>query len=186
MKTEFEERLQKNFPFMWQKHEEGYDPYRRWGCECSDGWYLLIRDACQAIADKYKEAEIDIDFVPLQIKEKLGTLRFYYGFTDDPYGIVAIDNIASGTSLKFAPESKDVDAKKRAFRDEIAEIVRAAEKKSGYTCEICGAETGKLRNDISLGIRRIQTLCDDCNEKRMRVYNENRERRKNMTPKDIF
>ena len=60
MKDELELKLQNDFPFMWQRHEEGQDLYRRWGCECSDGWYGIIHDACQAVADAYEEG-MDFD-----------------------------------------------------------------------------------------------------------------------------
>lgn len=93
MRDELEMQLQNDFPFMWQKHEKGQNLYRRWGCECSGGWYGIIHDACQAIADAYAEAGISVDFVPAQIKEKFGTLRFYYGYEDAPYGMYDISTI---------------------------------------------------------------------------------------------
>ncbi len=181
MREELEMQLQNDFPFMWQKHEEGQDIYRRWGCECSDGWYGIIYDACAAITGAYEEAGIPVDFVPAQIKEKFGTLRFYYGFEDAPCAIAAFDNLSDGTSIRFAPEGENVDDEKKVFRQKIREIIRAAEARSKYTCEICGSEEGKIRNDGEHGIYRIQTLCDDCHVKRIKHVQELRERRKNMT-----
>ncbi len=179
MKDELEMQLQNDFSL--QRHENGQDLYRRWGCECSDGWYGIIHDACQAVADTYDEAGIPVDFVPAQIKEKFGTLRFYYGFEDAPCGIAAIDNLADGTSIRFAPEGENEDAGKTALRQKIREIIRAAEERSRYTCEICGCEEGKIRNDQEYGINRIQTICDDCHMMRIKRVQEQRERRKNMS-----
>ena len=102
MREELENQLQNDFSFMWQTNEKGQDLYRRWGCECSDGWYGIIHDACQAIAEAYEEAGIPVDFVPAQIKEKFGTLRFYYGFEDASCGIAAFDNLADGTNIRFS------------------------------------------------------------------------------------
>lgn len=181
MREELENQLQNDFSFMWQKNEEGQDLYRRWGCECSDGWYGIIHDACQAIAEAYEEAGIPVDFVPAQIKEKFGTLRFYYGFEDAPCGIAAFDNLADGTNIRFFPKDEDEDEGKRKFRQKIREIVRSAEEKSKYTCEVCGCEEGKIRNDGEYGIYRIQTLCDDCHQKRIKRVQEQRERRRNMS-----
>ena len=181
MKKELEEQLQTDFPFMWQKHEEGQDIYRRWGCECSSGWYGIIHDACREIAAEYEKAGRPVDFVPAQIKEKFGTLRLYYGYEDAPCGIAAFDNLADGLSIRFEPESNNDDDELKAFRHRIREIVKAAEERSKYTCEICGSETGKIRNDGEHGIYRIQTLCDDCHEKRIKSVQEQRERRKNMS-----
>ena len=174
MKDELELKLQNDFPFMWQRHEEGQDLYRRWGCECSDGWYGIIHDACQAVADAYEEAGIPVDFVPAQIKEKFGTLRLYYGFEDAPCGIAAFDNLADGTSLRFAPEGENDDDDKTTFRQKIRDIIRAAEERSRYTCEICGCEEGKIRNDREYGIYRVQTLCDDCHKLRIKRVQDRR------------
>ncbi|MBO4889464.1 MAG: hypothetical protein J5574_00615 [Lachnospiraceae bacterium] len=184
MRDELEMQLQNDFSFMWQKHEKGQDIYRRWGCECSDGWYGIIHDACQAIADAYDDVGIPVDFVPAQIKEKFGTLRFYYGFEDAPCGIAAFDNLADGTSIRFAPEGVNEDIDKKEFRNKIREIIREAEERSKYTCEICGCEEGKIRNDQEHGIYRVQTLCDDCHKERIKCVQEQRERRKNMSPEE--
>ena len=52
---------------------------------------------------------MEIDFEPAQIKEKWGTLRFYYGYKDAPCGIVAMDFIGNGISIRFAPDKDDKD-----------------------------------------------------------------------------
>lgn len=181
MRDELDMQLQNDFPFMWQKHEEGQNLYRRWGCECSGGWYGIIHDACQAIADAYAEAGISVDFVPAQIKEKFGTLRFYYGYEDAPCGIAAFDNMADGTSIRFSPEGENEDEEIKELRAKVREIIRAAEQRSKYTCEICGSEDGKIRNDGEHGIYRIQTLCDECHKKRIEHVQEQRERRRHMS-----
>ena len=79
------------------------------------------------------------------------------------------------------PKDEDEDEGKRKFRQKIREIVRSAEEKSKYTCEVCGCEEGKIRNDGEYGIYRIQTLCDDCHQKRIKRVQEQRERRRNMS-----
>ncbi len=95
MKAEWEEKIQSEFPFMKQTCNSNDNTYRRWGFECSGGWYELLRDCCQQITDKYYEAGIEIDFVPVQVKEKFGTLCFYYEFKDAPLKIAAFDFIGS-------------------------------------------------------------------------------------------
>lgn len=77
---------------MWQNNvDEEKELYRRWGCECSDGWYDIIHDCCKQIEERYAQADKKIDFEPAQIKEKWGTLRFYYGYKDASCGIAAMD-----------------------------------------------------------------------------------------------
>jgi len=54
MDKEWQIKLQKNFPFMKQNPvKEERNIYRRWGCECSGGWYQLLRECCEKIAARY-------------------------------------------------------------------------------------------------------------------------------------
>ena len=53
MKDEWEVQLQEKFSFMKQSRvDEETNVYRRWGCECSGGWYRLLYDLCQEITDR--------------------------------------------------------------------------------------------------------------------------------------
>ena len=48
-----------------------------WGFSCGDGWYLLIDRLCSSLqwdTDTNKYPQV----VATQVKEKYGTLRFYY------------------------------------------------------------------------------------------------------------
>ena len=94
MREELELKLQEEFDFMWQNNvDEEKELYRRWGCECSDGWYDIIYDCCKQIKERYVQAGMEMDFEPAQIKEKWGTLRFYYGYKDAPCGIADIQSV---------------------------------------------------------------------------------------------
>lgn len=62
--------------FKWYKPKQ-----RRqwWGFECSDGWFQLIWDLSTKIDNHLKtHPELKKDFLPTQVKEKFGGLRFYY------------------------------------------------------------------------------------------------------------
>ena len=157
--------LQKEFPFMQQDSKDAHNIYKTWGFECSGGWYQLLRECCEAIVARYTEDGLEeIDFVPEQIKEKFGTLRFYYSYTDAPCKIAAFDNLATGETIRFEPKVDDAKAK---LRHDIRLIVRSAERKSQCTCEVCGAD-GELRNDSEIGIYWVQTLCDTCHANRIK------------------
>lgn len=179
-RADWQVQLQEDFPFMkLNPVDDEKNTYRRFGCDCWGGWYPLLRECCEAIVARYAEDGIeaqDIDFVPAQIKEKFGTLRFYYGYKDTPCGIAAFDSLG-GTSLRFEPGNENDDDKTRKLRHDIAQIVRAAEEKSKYTCERCGAP-GILRNDSDVGVRRIQTLCDACRDWRIIMVEESRRKRR--------
>lgn len=189
MDKDWKIKLQEEFPFMRQNNvEEECNLYKRWGFECSGGWYQLLKECCKAIVARYAEDDIginDIDFEPAQIKEKFGTLRFYYGFKDAPCRIAAFDSIGSSTSLRFEPRNDDDDDQTKSLRSDISLIVREAEEKSRHTCEVCGAE-GELRNDSNVGIGWVQTLCDSCHESRLKKTIERREKRKKMFPEDFL
>ncbi|OSI24887.1 hypothetical protein [Bradyrhizobium canariense] len=89
--------------------------------ECGDGWRDLLERACKRI-----RAAVEADggtFHATQIKEKYGSLRFYWHGTLSP----------------------EADAK-------VEEAIDLAEARSGVTCEICGEE-GRLRGDAWLTTR---------------------------------
>jgi len=96
-----ENKLVKKYPKLF-KNIYG-DPRKTcmaWGLACGKGWFLLLDKLCSKLEQYGIEAA--------QVKEKLGTLRFY---------------IEGSPSDKF---------------DEIHETIGKFEVKSGETCETCG------------------------------------------------
>lgn len=76
-----------------------------YGCIAPDGWKDIVLETDAMLA------HIDPDYEIHQIKEKYGTLRYYYG-----------SNIEYGS-----------------IQDKIMQaIVRAAEARSATICEVCG------------------------------------------------
>lgn len=178
MKDEFELKLQEDYPFMEQNRvTDEKNSYRRFGCECSSGWYNLIHNLCQEIIEKYAEYQLPVDIVVLQVKQKFATLRFYYEYEDTPCALQALDFIGGGTSIRFNPEHSEEEPKQR-LRNEIAEIVRKYEKKSASVCEICGADNAERRN-ISAKHYYVKTVCDKCYDECMRKQAEEAEKQKN-------
>ena len=170
MNNELELKLQEEFSFMKQNPLDGeQNLYRRFGCDCGDGWYDILRNCCMRITQRYAEAGVPIDFFPAQIKEKFGTLRFYYGYEDAQCGIAAFDFLGSGKSIRIESGNESDDEQKENLRRDIAGIVREAEERSKHTCEKCGAE-GVLRTDLSW----IQTLCDTCYADKIKALKEGR------------
>lgn len=146
MDDNYEKALEEEFPFMkkgntlGEQQASGYigDLYSAFGCECDNGWYELIRSLCKEIVDIYTETGLQPDIHIEQIKEKFGTLRFYVSFTNK-------------------------DDKYRTIHDAIYEVIDKYEDKSSAVCEHCG-KSGTLRTDRPW----IQTLCDECAEKRIK------------------
>lgn len=73
-------------------------PYAYWGFECGDGWFNLINILLQNIqshCDWKKDTCPQV--VVQQVKEKFGTLRFYYSGGDEYVaGLVALAESISG------------------------------------------------------------------------------------------
>lgn len=156
MKDELEKALAEKFPFMRrglsydEQKEKGCidDLYGAFGLDCSNGWYQLIWDMCTEITAAYEAVGESVDIVVDQVKEKFGTLRFYYHPEDQPIAIHAFDSL-SGGGFRVWPGSLEIHKK-------AAEIVARYEEMSGHVCEICGAP-GILRTDLGW----VQTLCDE-------------------------
>ena len=156
MREELEKALAEEFPFMRpglpleeQQKRGGIDNlYGAFGLECSGGWYQLIRGLCAEITAAYEAAGELVDIVVDQVKEKFGTLRFYYHHKGQPIAIHALDSLTGG-GLRIRPGGSDL-------RQKVAEIVAEYEEKSAHVCEVCGA-AGCLRTDL----RWIRTLCEE-------------------------
>ncbi|MBR2274583.1 MAG: hypothetical protein IJ873_00750, partial [Lachnospiraceae bacterium] len=152
---DWKDRLREDFSFMDPEKIEKETTYRKWGFECSGGWYELLRDCCEKIRERYEKEGLPVDFVPVQIKEKFGVLRFYYEYRDAPLTVFAIDSL-EGSGVRFAPGTEDSDEDTRRLREDIARFIHEAEEKSAHVCEFCGAE-GERRKDL----RWIKTLCGE-------------------------
>lgn len=146
MNKELEDKLAEDFPFMRQTEslsrqlEEGHigDLYGAFGCECDNGWFDLIYSLCTEITGVYKKYGIPIDITVEQVKEKYGSLRFYYSVQKPNHETVFSD-------------------KEKEAHNDVRKLVNQWEKKSETVCEKCG-KPGKLREDLPW----IQTLCDEC------------------------
>lgn len=159
MNKELKTALGDEFAFMKYDEKKG-SPYRRWGCQCNDGWYELIHSLCAEINGAYTSRGLPVDIIVLQVKEKFAKLRFYYTFEGEPQRVSAIDFLGSCT-LRLSPDDKDQPENVKALRAEIRECVRGYEEKSANICEYCGKE-GRLRK--IRGGSWLKTLCDKCCE----------------------
>lgn len=141
MRPELEKKLLKKYPKIFVQHSLSCkETAMCWGFECGDGWYDLINLLCSSLQwDIDKNAYPQIEAV--QVKEKFGTLRFYYGYTDDA-------------------KVKD-EERKMGVQDGM---IGLAEQLSQYICYHCGTnqKIGSTKGWITY-------CCEDCakkNEKR--------------------
>jgi len=106
MREELDKQLCEKYPLMFKdRHGDPMDTLMCWGFEHGDGWYQIINNLCDNIQHyidwshkshawdiKWNEEHADEprpvrEIVPQvvvdQVKEKFGTLRFYYQGGDD-------------------------------------------------------------------------------------------------------
>jgi hypothetical protein len=89
-----------------------------WGFECSDGWYNIIYTLCSLIQIHQKSQKPDYEPVVVQqVKEKFGTLRFYYTGGDDIiFGMVAYAEAISGMTCEVCGDRGTTDWKRSWVR----------------------------------------------------------------------
>jgi len=83
LKKELDEQLCKKYPKLFaNRNADMQTTAMCWGFECGDGWFDLIDELCwniQSYIDNNSRPDRQIPQVVVeQVKEKFGTLRFYY------------------------------------------------------------------------------------------------------------
>lgn len=88
MKRELDELLCKKYPKMFvDRNKSMQETAMCWGFACGDGWFDLIDELCDSIQsyidNNSRQDRIIPQVIVEQVKEKLGTLRFYYEGGDE-------------------------------------------------------------------------------------------------------
>lgn len=132
MKKELELKLVEKYPTILKDYGgDKKETCMHWGIECDDGWYDLLDNLLEKL--NFISEHSGVQVIADQIKEKFGTLRFYYS-----------------TIVKTDLNISD------CVNDIISDLVYCAEHKSKYTCEITGKE-GVLCSRIGW----LKTLCKE-------------------------
>jgi hypothetical protein len=102
MKQEHDEYLCKVYPkMMANRNAPMTETCMCWGFECGDGWFPILNQLMGNIQHhidwKNRTEEVVPQVVLQQVKEKFGTLRFYYSGGDDYIsGLVSMAESMSG------------------------------------------------------------------------------------------
>jgi len=102
MKQEHDEYLCKVYPkMMVNRNAPMTETCMCWGFECGDGWFPILNQLMGNIQHhidwKNRTEEVVPQVVLEQVKEKFGTLRFYYSGGDDYIsGLVSMAESMSG------------------------------------------------------------------------------------------
>lgn len=86
MNAQLEHQLRDKYPDLFvDLYGDPKQTCMAWGLECDDGWYTLIDVLCRQI-QHHQQWNMPKHIQPVvveQVKEKFGTLRFYYRGGDD-------------------------------------------------------------------------------------------------------
>jgi len=106
MKQELDEYLCKVYPKIFaNRHKDMTETAMCWGFDCGDGWFQILNQLCNNIQHhinwKNKDGEVVAQVVADQVKEKFGTLRFYYTGGDEYIsGLVSMAESMSGVTCE--------------------------------------------------------------------------------------
>lgn len=106
MKQELDKLLCEKYPkMMVNRNKNMQETCMCWGFECGDGWYNILNQLMGNIQHhidwKNRNGEVVPQVTLDQVKEKFGTLRFYYTGGDDYIrGMVTMAEAMSGTTCE--------------------------------------------------------------------------------------
>ena len=106
MKRELDEYLCKTYPkMMVNRNKDMQETCMCWGFECGDGWFPILNQLMGNIQHhidwKNRTEEVVAQVTLDQVKEKFGTLRFYYTGGDDYIsGLVSMAESMSGITCE--------------------------------------------------------------------------------------
>jgi hypothetical protein len=88
MQLKLDEQLCAKYPKIFvNRHADMQTTAMCWGIGCGDGWYNIIDQLCHNIQSHVDWQNRNTTTVPqvvaVQVKEKVGSLRFYYDGGDD-------------------------------------------------------------------------------------------------------
>jgi hypothetical protein len=133
MKEELEIQLVSKYPDILRDYKgDKMVTCMHWGMECQEGWYDLLDRLMNKL--NFISIRLGVQVVANQIKEKFGTLRFYYTV------IIKDENTVDDTTF-----------------DIVSDIVSSAERQSENTCESCGKH-GELCTNGGW----LKTCCPEC------------------------
>lgn len=145
MREELDKKLCEKYPKIFRDRDGDMRTTAMcWGFSCGDGWYLLIDKLCSSLqwdTDKNRYPQV----VATQVKEKFGTLRFYYSLEHG----------------EFEGENNQLELIRRC--SEMDGAIQFAESMSSVICMGCGAMYGT-------GVKSYRgwylSLCEECGKER--------------------
>lgn len=152
MSPALDKQICEKYPSIFVNRNESYkNSCMAWGFSCGDGWYDIIDNLCEACTNLYStgvslnpsdafnnggNAFLEISppkFIASQVKEKFGTLRFYYRLEFDK----------KASELQESGRYPEITQIFNSYNSYIDGIIHLSEIISSKTCEVSG-KAGEL------------------------------------------
>ena len=181
--AKYGDEFMSRFPILFQNRKmDMTQTCMCWGIDCPIGWYHILEQLCTYLEfhNQQFSKEYGIAVVADQVKEKFGTLRFYF----------SIAFVDKETGLKVGPEDENAENINetaalyvaRDYLDMLAdEAIGEAEMMTEETCADCGVPLTKDNKVETEGW--ITFLCDECNAKREEEYANRLNQQENVEQK---
>lgn len=166
--AEYGDKFMGRFPILFQERTKDMtQTCMCWGIECPKGWYHILEQLCTVLEFYNMEfvKNYNVAIVADQVKEKYGTLRFYFTIrTVDDNGV-----IIPLYDENNPPENMTnvLDANKHRLAADYLEmladnIIREADQMTEDTCAVCGVPLDKDNKVETKGW--ISYICKHCHE----------------------
>lgn len=161
--AKYGEDFMKRFPILFQERSKSMqETCMCWGIECPIGWYHILEQLCTILEFHNQEftKNYGIAIVADQVKEKFGTLRFYF----------TVRNVdKNGVCVSIEDEMVASEEARRRIASEYLEMladkyIEEADRMTENTCADCGVPLDKENKVETKGW--ISYICKECNQKR--------------------
>lgn len=161
--AKYGEEFMARFPILFQERKKSMrETCMCWGIECPLGWYHILEQLCTVLEfyniDIGKKYHLAI--VGEQVKEKFGTLRFYY----------RVCNVNDDGVIDYEIDYPDARIQSD-YLDMLASMaIDEAEDLTAKTCADCGMPLDKDNTVETKGW--ITYICKKCDEERTKKRQE--------------
>ena len=169
--AKYGEKFMSRFPILFQDRKKSMqETCMCWGIECPRGWYYILEQLCTVLEFHNMEfvKNYNLAIVADQVKEKFGTLRFYFTIrTVDDDGIVITEYDENGDLISDKLTNKLDDNAHSIVSDYLEMVadqyIREAEDMTANTCARCGIPLEKDNKVETKGW--ITYVCKECDGK---------------------
>ena len=192
--AKYGEKFMSRFPILFQERKKSMqETCLCWGIECPIGWWHILEQLSTVLEFHNMEfvKKYNLAIVGDQVKEKLGTLRFYFSIrTVDDDGVLITEYDENG-DFKSDKLTHKLDENTHRIVADYLELVadqyiKEAEDMTAKTCADCGIPLDKDNMVETKGW--ISYICKECDEKRRKEWEEDlkkmREEKYTPEPKD--